>query len=81
MTEPKEVDRDAPTTPSTATDAELRDIFGHALDPVLSAGEFDHAGAVLGGHRWVGYERRSKLLRGWAWRSRGARGDRRWLSG
>ncbi|MGA2166363.1 MAG: hypothetical protein ABSH36_18120 [Solirubrobacteraceae bacterium] len=27
---------------------------------VLSAAEFGHAGAVLGGHRWVGYERRSK---------------------
>jgi len=30
------------------------------VDMVLSAAEFGHAGAVLGGHRWVGYERRSK---------------------
>ena len=48
---------------------------------MLSAAEFRHGGAVLRRHRGVGYERRSKPVRGPGSRSRAARGARRWRSG
>ncbi len=44
---------------------------------LLSAAEFGHGGAALRGHRGVGYERRSKPVRGRRSRSRAVRGDRR----
>ncbi len=46
---------------------------------VLSAAEFEHAGAAVGGHRGVGYERRSRSL-SWSG-SRAEPGGRRWRSG
>jgi len=42
------------------SDRDMATAMGKTLAQVLSAAEFGHAGAVLGGHRWVGYERRSK---------------------
>jgi hypothetical protein len=51
------------------------------FDRMLSAVEFGHAGAAGGGHRGVGYERRSKSLSGLRWRSRAALAGRRSRSG
>ena len=56
--------------PQGATRRRSRDRFG--ADPggsaegdrLLSAAEIGHAGAALGGHRGVGYERRSKPVSG-----------------
>jgi hypothetical protein len=71
-----------------------RALAGHLLDAghsqdalhrwltwLLSAAEFGDGGAALGGHRGVGYERRSKAVRGLGLRSRVGRGGRRWRSG